>query len=386
MDAERTDVEARRQRRFWKTWRTPVKAVLKSRFLYDCKTESVPDGPFLLYVNHVTDLDPLFVAASFSDPLVFVAGETVHRMGLLSEIIRRYAATIDRIKGSTDTTAALTILKALKNGRRVCMFPSGNRSFCGRSAEIPLASAKLAKIAKVPLLTYRIEGGYMTSPRWADRMRRGHMRGRIVRVYTPQELAVLSVEELHRGITNDLYEDAYASEPTPYTGKRLAERLETMLYLCPRCGCVDTLKSRDDTFFCTCGLSMRLNAYGRFEGEAPPFLHPGAWDDWQQERMRILAASAGEAPVFSDEGQQLYRIGDDHKLLPVTAGTMQMSGTTFSLGRFAAPLDRLEGFALTQQEKLTFSMGGEHYVIRSDHPRCGKKYYDLFRYRKAPKA
>ena len=154
-----------------------------------------------------------------------------------------------------------------------------------------------------------------------------------------------------------------------------------MLYLCPRCGCADKLTSRDDTFSCACGLSMRIDETGRFQGENLPFAHPGEWDDWQQERMQQIAAAAADAPVFSDEGQQLYRIADDHRLLPVTAGKMTMSGRAFTLGKYSVPLSALEGLGLTQQEQLSFGVAGERYVIRSDHHRCGKKYYDLYRYR-----
>ena len=381
--AEQDAAKEKRAARFWKTWRKPIKAFLRVRFGYTCKTEDVPSGAFLVYSNHVTDIDPVFVGCSFAEPLTFVAGENVQRMGLLSKIIRRYGNTIDRFKGSTDAACALNILRTLKKGTPVCMFPSGNRSYTGKSTDIFPASAKLVKSAKVPLITYKLTGGYMTSPRWADTMRKGKMHGEIVHVYTPQEIAAMSADELLEQIRADLYEDAYAAEPIPYRGKRLAERLETMLYLCPRCGCVDTLKSKDDRFFCSCGLSMQMNALGRFEGENLPFSHPGEWDDWQQQKMRVIAAAAKGAPVFSDEGQQLYRLGENHRLLPVSAGKMSMSGTTFTLGSYSVPLTKLEGFALTQQDKLSFASEGENYVIRSDHPRCGKKYCDLFRYRKA---
>lgn len=377
--AQQDEKKKLRARRFWKTWRLPIKALLKMRFRYTCRTENVPDGAFLVYANHVTDLDPAFVGCSFPEPLTFVAGELVRRMGLLSRIVSRYFETIDRFKGATDSSCALNILRTLRAGTPVCMFPSGNRSYTGTSTEIGLVSAKLAKSAKVPLITYRLTGGYLTSPRWAETMRKGTMHGEIVRVYTPQELALMDPRDLLGCISSDLYEDAYAADPVPYRGKRLAERLETMLYLCPKCGRVDTLKSSGDRFGCDCGLNLRLLETGRFEGENAPFAHPGAWDVWQQERVKAIAAAAGDTPVFSDIGQQLYSLDANHELVPVSAGEMSMSRTEFRLGRFSVPISGIEDFALTQKDKLSFASGGTHYVIRSDHPRCGRKYCDLFR-------
>lgn len=381
--AEKDEKKALRAERFWKTWRLPVKGIMKMKFRYTCETEDVPDGAFLVYANHVTDLDPVFVGCSFARPLTFVAGEAIHRMGLLSKVVRRYANTIDRFKGSTDSACALQILRTLKKGSPVCMFPSGERSYTGKSTDIYPVSAKLAKSARVPLITYRITGGYLTSPRWADTMRKGRVHGEIVRIYTPQELSIMSAEDLLSNITRDLYEDAYEAEPVRYRGKRLAERLETMLYLCPKCGRADTLKSSDNRFSCSCGLSLTLNEFGRFEGENAPFAHPGEWDEWQQGMMKSIASSAKEKPVFTDEGQQLYRLGNDHELIPVTAGDLSMSGVSLSLGSYSTPISKLDGFAMTQQDKLSFSAGGENYVIRSDHARCGKKYIDLYRYLKA---
>ena len=376
-EAEKT---AARKVRFWHTWLKPVRGLLKLRFHYTCPIEDVPSGAFLLYANHVTDLDPVFVGASFREPLTFVAGENVQRMGALSKIINRYASTIDRVKGATDSACALQILRTLRKGQPVCMFPSGNRSYTGQSTPIFPASAKLAKSAKVPLITYKLTGGYMTSPRWADTMRKGKMSGGIVHIYTPEELVSLSNDELLKCITADLWEDAYAAAPIPYKGKRLAERLETMLYVCPQCGGVDTLKSRDDSFSCRCGLTMTMREDGRFTGVKLPFAHPGEWDAWQQETVRRLAEKADDRPIFSDEGQQLYQLGPDHELLPITAGTLSLSGTALTLGRCSFLLKSIDGVALTQQEKLSFTADGIHYVILSDHHRCGKKYCDLFRY------
>ena len=381
MNQTETEKKERRAARFWRTWRPVAGALMRLRFGYRYSLEDIPQGGFLLYANHVTDLDPVFVGCSIRRMMAFVAGENLQRMGLLSRIVNRYTLVIDRYKGSTDAACALQVLRTLRKGIPVCMFPSGERSFSGKSVQIHPASAKLAKSAKVPLITYRITGGYLTSPRWADSLRRGSISGAIVHTYSVEELNSLSAEELHKRIETDLYEDAYAAEPTPYHGKRLAERLETMLYLCPKCGRVDTMRSAGSTFSCTCGMKAWLTETGRFDG-AQPFAHPGAWDEWQQQRMREISAAATDAPVFSDEGQQLYRHGDQHKLIPVTAGTMSMSGTTFTLGKFSAPLAAMEGIALTQKDKLSFTQGGEHYEIRSDHPRCAKKYCDLFRYRK----
>jgi hypothetical protein len=98
--------------------------------------------------------------------------------------------------------------------------------------------------------------------------------------------------------------------------------------------------------------------------------------------MRALASAAAETPLLADEGQQLYRLDREHNLMPVTAGRMTLSGKELVIGNSVFPVESIDGIGLTQQDKLSFTSRGENYVIRSDHPRCGKKYYDLFRYMK----
>ena len=378
MSDSNAEKKARRAAWFWKTFRPIVHRILKRRFRYDLKPGDLPEGGFLFYSNHETDLDPLFVGCASTVPLAFVTTEAVHRMGLLSKFIDRWFYTIDRYKGGTDAACALQVLRTVKQGRPVCMFPSGERAFTGRSPAIPFASAKIARSAKVPLVTFRISGGYLTSPRWADTMRKGVVHGKIVHIYSPEELASLSAEALHARITADLFVDAYALPPVPYRGRRLAERLETALYLCPRCGRADKLKSKGCAFFCECGLTAQLDETGRFSDSAP-FLHPGAWDDWQQARMRELAAAASDEPVFSDDGMQLFLLDENHALQPVAQGRMTMSGVSFTLGDFSAPLSALDGFGLTQKDKLSFTLSGAHYAIRAAQPFCARKYCDLFR-------
>lgn len=367
---------ARRKVRFWKVLHAPARLAMWLVFGYKSVLCNPQSTPFLVYANHVTDLDPILVGCSFRERLSFVAGENVARMGILSGIIRRYAEIIERVKGTTDSAAAMQVLRTLKRGIPVCMFAEGNRSFAGRTGYIHPAAAKLAKMARVPLITYRLEGGYMTTPRWSLKMRRGKMSGAAVRIYSAEELKEMSVEEIAAAIDRDLYVDAYAVEPPiAYRGAKLAERLESMLYLCPNCHGVDTLHSKNDRFFCTCGLSMRMNPYGRFEGESLPFSHPGEWDAWQTEQMKKI----GTELTVSDGGQSLYRLNlEDHSLTFVTEGEMRLSADGFSLGTFSATLREMDGIGLVQREKLVFGCNGENYVIRSENPRCGRKYYDLY--------
>ena len=71
------------------------------------------------------------------------------------------------------------------NGRTLSYY---NDRFDLRENDVVFVSGKLAKSAGVRVVTYRIEGGYLTQPRWSTGTRRGKLFGRLIHVYEPAEL------------------------------------------------------------------------------------------------------------------------------------------------------------------------------------------------------
>ncbi|MBQ2035688.1 MAG: hypothetical protein II218_07240, partial [Peptococcaceae bacterium] len=76
--------------------------------------------------------------------------------------------------------------------------------------------------------------------------------------------------EIEAILKRDLYEDAYARQretPIAFKGRKLAEGMETLFFLCPNCGKVHTLVSKGSTVSCTaCDFSVRYLPTGFIEG------------------------------------------------------------------------------------------------------------------------
>lgn len=380
----------RRQRRTYTALFPAAKLLMKGMLNYRAEPGPKTEGPCLILSNHVTDFDPILVGLSFPEHMYYVAGENVMRMGFLSKIVTRYASVIQRIKGTTDAEAALQILRTLRKGRNVCMFAEGSRTFTGETLPIAPATAKLVKMSRSTLVTYRLTGGYLTTPRWSPHRRKGRMTGAVVGVYSPEEIKRMSEGEISALLKRDLYENAYerqAEDPVAFRGKALAETLETALYLCPRCHRIDTLHSQGDRFFCDCGLTMTLDAYGFFQGEDLPFHTPLAWDTWQTGEMealadRMLSAPDGSEPAFSDEDQTLSRKEDDHSLTPLTTGTMALYGDRLVIGERVFPLKELRGIGLIQRQGMVFSTAEGDFAVTAKKLRCVRKYQTLFEFLK----
>ena len=354
----------------------------KWRMRYECIRAKDLQAPYIVLANHNTNWDPMLVALSFPQHMYFVASEHIYRWGFISKVLFWCFAPIARSKGSTDARTVMEILSRSRAGFNVCIFAEGNRSFNGLTTEILPSTGKLIKASGASLVTYKIQGGYFTSPRWSKTIRRGKMLGYPVAEYPAVQLKKMTPEEVNDIIRHDLFEDAYARQleyPVPYRGKRLAENLETVLYLCPFCKMIGTLRSCGDRFFCNCGLEGRYSEYGELQGAAIPFKSITEWDNWQTEQMHIISKNTSEEYIFSDVEQSLYRVQAAIGRTLLVQDSLYMYKDKLVCGEYSFSLDNISNMAIYGMMSLIFTtVDGGYYEIISDHPRSATKYLDLY--------
>ena len=352
---------------------------------------SYPPAPelpdcFLLISNHVTNLDMFTVGLTLRRHMYFVATEHIFRLGFISRLIRFLADPIPIAKGGSTSGAVLEILRRLRAGRSVCLFAEGNCSWDGRAIDIPEATGKMVRKAKVPLVTVRIIGGYFGFPRWGYTGRKGPVHCEVAGVYQPEELAKMKGDEINRLILRDIGEDAYErqlADPVPYPGKALSRGIEHTLLACPKCGRIGTVTSTDDAFSCGCGLRGSYDEYGMLHGDGFDFKTIRDWEDWQRGFFAAQPAPEADKPetVFtSDEGMVLYSVGG-HRAKKFAEGTLSASDRGLHFGELFFPFADMAALAVRLRGTVTFSMkDGAYYELKkadkSDY--SGRKYKCLF--------
>jgi len=373
------------QQAFWTIFFAVIRPFARPILCYRYRREKRIKGPAIIMCNHNMDIDIGLLGMSYKQAMRVVASEHIFRLGILTFLIRLFFAPIVRMKGKTEISTVRKILTTVKNGGRVCIFPEGNRSFNGLTGEITQASASLVKMAKCTLINYRIEGGYLKHPRWARKGRRGPVYGQEVGRYSPEQLKQMSVEEILSLIRRDLHEDAYARQaehPMPYTGKRLAESIETALYLCPKCGGIGTIHSKDDRIACDCGLNLRFTSMGVLEGAdggEAPFATVTAWDLWQQNETDRLVNDAENGVITADEQLSLYRIQPCKRDELIETGRLSLSKGELMCGSFLFPLDDISDLAIIAINTLVFELrNGSYFEIRSKGAYSALKYRRFF--------
>ncbi len=354
-------------------------------FKYHFEYEPIrQEGPILLISNHVSALDPLFVAVALGGKQVYyVASEHIFRLGFVSKLIRWLVDPIPRRKGAASFDTVKACLTHLRAGRSVCIFAEGEQSWDGRSIPVVQGTGSLARTSGAKLVTYRLEGGYFSLPRWGKGLRRGAIRGRVTGVYTAEELAGMTKEQITGMINAGIRENAWerqAMENTRFLGKRPAEYLERLLYLCPGCGCIGTLQSEGERLKCGCGLNLRYTDTCRFD-PAIPFSNLAEWEDWQREQLihRRFVCASSDGCLFSDREGALERIGENHDQTPMGTGRIAQYEDRLECAGESFPLEEIQDMAMTQANRLLFTCGSAYYQIRVRGTVNLRKYLEIWK-------
>ena len=289
--------------------------------------------PYLVIPNHVMTWDPVIASCFVREPIHFVASDANFRSSFFSFWLRRVGA-IAKSKLMDDFGTLRTIMRFLRDGKVVGLYAEGQRTWDGRTQPIIPSTAKLVKAARVPVIVPVMKGAYLSLPRWAFRSRRGSIIIDYRLALTREEVERMDVEAIQERIESVMHhdEDAYQREAQiPYTHARAAEPLQLLLFTCPSCSGLNTMKSERRRFFCTrCGYSVRYSIYGHFtpdrsSGSSGPasVVHRtiSDWSDAQTGFLHGYLAKLFEEndsePIFADEGVLLstgYRMAKPHRI------------------------------------------------------------------------
>jgi len=339
-------------------------------------------APYLLLVNHTLDLDPVLVAYSSRRHMYFVASEHIMRKGFWTKVLMYLFHPIIHQKGKAGIKTVKEIMSSLKKGRSVCLFPEGNRSFNGITGPIANSAGNLARSVGVPVVTYRIEGGYLTQPRWSTTMRRGKVSGRIVHVYTPEELKAMTPAEANSAIVRDLQENAYETQSQRqirFKGKNLALGLDSALFICPKCGRL-TLRSDDTSVFCECGWRASYDELGMLTDDKGEKFTVTELDRKQRAALKEIVSSADESsPIFSDT-VRLQTMGSNHDIAEEKEGTLTAYKDRLECCGRVFPLAELDGFAIYARNSLILNCSHlGMFEVKSGTEFCGLKYIYLYK-------
>ena len=264
------------------------------------------------------------------------------------EELLRQVGCICKRKFTNDITLVRQLRTVIENGDVAMIYPEARYSLCGTTAVLPASLGKLCKLLKAPVVTLICHGHHVNSPFWNL-----HDRGvkpteaEFKLLFTPEELAVTSADELNRRIVEAFQYDDFAWQKergirTPYEGR--AEGLHKVLYQCPHCGTEFRMSSKGTQIFCeSCGKSWTMSELGELsadEGETE-FSHIPDWYEWERANVRGEVESgtysSGVRPVTVDtlpNAKKFIRLGEGtmvHDMNGFTVRGTDVDGDPFEM-------------------------------------------------------
>lgn len=151
----------------------------------------IDDGPCVVVANHQSFLDPPMIGSLFYNPIYYLARKQLFNNPLFGALIRSCNA-FPVNQEEADPGSLLKLMRLVRGGNRVLLFPEGGRTRTGDFQE-PMNGIGLilSKLATVPVQPIRIHGAYEAWPI------HGRLRFRPVTIsvgdpipFTPAELRV----------------------------------------------------------------------------------------------------------------------------------------------------------------------------------------------------
>lgn len=137
------------------------------RLFYRCRiygTKNPYRGAAIIAPNHVSFLDPPLISAMWPEETHFLARATLFDtafMGWLLPKLHSHPVT----GSSQDIPSMRMICQLLKEGKKVVIFPEGNRSEDGQLQPIKLGMSMLALRMECPIIPVYIHGTYEAWPK-----------------------------------------------------------------------------------------------------------------------------------------------------------------------------------------------------------------------------
>ena len=324
------------------------------------------EAPYFLLANHESFFDFYYIyqMAHPRNP-TFLVNEYYTTRPVLKYLAKK-AGILSKKLFTPDMPSAVSIMRAIRKGYPVVIFPEGRLSPDGRSNPIVEPGAAFYKKLGVDLVLTRIHGAYFSKPKWRKKAYRSDIRVTVERVVKRQELLTMSEAELNELIVSSLYNDASEKPLTAYRQKDRAKGLENILYRCSDCGGLYTTETAGCTLFCkVCGAVHRLDEHYFFTDGIRTI--PRYYDRIKALERKNLASFSLNASVRTKiHGAKGGPIRKEKGVCSLNAHGFTYRSESVS---FAVPIEKLPALAFSCGEEFELYYRDELYYFYPEENR-----------------
>lgn len=281
------------------------------------------EGAYLVIANHQCALDFANLICATKRPMTFVLSKSFFNTLPITGILKKLGV-IPKQQFQTTVSDMKNMKAVVEAGQPLAIYPAGLMCEDGLSTPVPKATYKFLKWMNVDVYMARTEGTYFVMPKWSKKLRPGKTTLDITLLFTKEELASLSLEEIKTRTEAVLLYDAYREQernPRRYANCNDIRGLENVLYLCPNCGKEHTMTVTEKSVItCTaCGFSQKMDAYGFFHcADAEKEIRYVS--DWSRMIYRDMEKQLEADHTMELSAEVFFRVVDTHRHKMVDAG------------------------------------------------------------------
>ncbi|MGD7654047.1 MAG: lysophospholipid acyltransferase family protein [Verrucomicrobiales bacterium] len=181
---------------YWSIW-MPLGAAFRTLFGMRVigRENLITEGPVLVASNHESFIDPPLIGNLYQDMMWFLARKTLFTKATNWLYTKLQAIPVDQDR--PDMASLKTIIKKLKQGDRVIVFPEGERTHDGKLGQAAPGIGLIAVKSGAAIQPVRIRGAREALPRGSARIKRSRISvtiGKPIRL-TPEELKAAKGKE-----------------------------------------------------------------------------------------------------------------------------------------------------------------------------------------------
>ena len=261
-----------------------------------------------------------------------------------------------------DMVTPLRIMRSLREGNPIIIYPEGRMCIDGRTNRIAELGGAFYRRLGVDIVLVRVNGAFYEKPKWRKRRYRTPVSVTVQKIITKEQAAAMIPEELNSTIENTIRNDAGTHLLCKYPQKDKAEGLHNILYRCYACDSLYTTSSKGNTISCSkCGKTFTLNEDYRFTEE--PYTIAAWYDHMTEVELKdidnIDLSTDVTTVIYSNAGKKRKERGFCR--LTNEGVTYESSNASFS-----TPMDKLQGIAFTSGEHFELYFNDEMYYLFPD--------------------
>ena len=277
-------------------------------------------GPFVLISNHASRVDYLYTApVCWPRRLNYVVGYNEFFL-FPTSLLLGAARVIPKKNFTTDVHCIKQIINVISKGGCICIMPEGMSSITGMAQPVMPGGGALLKKLGVNVYYTKIAGGYLANTKHYLKQRNGSTEVTVDRMFTPEELEALTPAQIEERMNELLAHDDYIWNKEKQiefadNGDGMAAELDTLLYMCPKCGAMHRMECSGDTMRCTvCGNTISIDSRYNISPVGEGSVCPALVTDWTLMERKACAEEVRRSDFCYSGHVRIGRLPDFKRL------------------------------------------------------------------------